>query len=312
MYRKTISITIPVYNNQGSLDETHSIISSLFKKDDFLKNYNYEIVFVNDGSKDNSLNKLLELRSKDSNVKVVELSRNFGQGEAIIAGHHNSTGDAVITVSADLQDPLELIKEMVQAWSKGNEVVVGYRETREDSFLRSFTSRIYIWLINTEMRVKMPPGGFDFWLLDRQAQDAMNQIHDKIRGLHYDIYSLGFNINLIPYHRKKRFEGQSQYNFLKRVHFALHGYLSISFAPIRFMTFFGMSVAFFGFLYALTIIIAWFFNNTPFNGWAPIMVLLLIIGGIIIVMLGLVGEYIWRIYEEIKKRPNHIIKKIHK
>ena len=312
MDKKTISITIPVYNNQGSLDETHRIISTLFLEDDFLKDYNYEIVFVNDGSKDNSLNKLLDIRAKDNNVKVVELSRNFGQGEAIIAGHHNSTGDAVITVSADLQDPLELIKDMVQSWSRGNEIVVGYRETREDSFFRSLTSRMYIWLINKSMREKMPPGGFDFWLLDRKAQDAMNLIEDKIRGLHYDIYSLGFNIGLIPYHRKKRFEGKSQYNFLKRVRFALHGYLSISFAPIRFMTFLGMGVAFLGFIYAITIVIAWYFNNTPFNGWAPIMVLLLIIGGILMVMLGIIGEYLWRVYTEVQKRPNHIVKKIHK
>ena len=148
--------------------------------------------------------------------------------------------------------------------------------------------------------------GFDF---DRKALNELNKINDKIRGLHFDILSLGFNKQYIPYERMKREIGKSQWTFRTRFRDFFNAFISISFLPIRLITFFGMIFSLSGFIYSLLIIRAWFFNNVPFKGWAPIMVLLLVIGGFLMLMLGIIGEYIWRIYEETKKRENYIIKR---
>lgn len=298
-----LSFVIPVYRNEGSLIPTFTKIKDLVTKNKF----EYELIFVNDGSDDNSFEELKELFKIDSNVKVLSFSRNFGQVAAVIAGLKEVTGDVVISMSADLQEPIELIEQMVQKWQEGNEIVICHRIDREDGFIANNTSKIFYKLMKY-VNPKMPNGGFDFLLLDKKAVNVLNQIDERNRFFQGDVLWLGFNTAFIPYRRIKRAIGKSQWTLSKKIKYFIDGLLNTSYVPIRLMSFLGLCFSFVGFLYSLIIIYSRFVNNTPFNGWAPIMILLLIIGGMIMVMLGIIGEYVWRAYDETRKRPIYIIK----
>lgn len=307
--KKLISFSIPVYNNFGSLALSHDKIKNLVTKE--LGDYDYEIIFVNDGSKDDSMSELLSIRDKDQKVKIIDFSRNFGQIPAIIAGTRLAKGDVIVSLSADLQDPIEKVKDMVAEWESGYEIVICYREVRHDKLMNKLTSRVYFSMIQYHVHEQIPKGGFDYFLLDRKAVDSLNVINDKVRSLHYDILSLGYKKKYIPYERMKREIGKSQYNFVKRLRDFTNAFISISFIPIRLMIVLGFLFALSGFIYSVSIFFAWLNGDTPFKGWSPIMILLLVIGGLIMMMLGVIGEYIWRIYEETKKRPIYTIKNIH-
>lgn len=302
---KKISVIIPVYRNEGSIKPTYEKIVSLFTTN--LLNNNYEFVFINDGSDDNSMNELLELHKIDANVKVLSFSRNFGQVAALIAGLKFVTGDATIIMSADLQEPVELIERMVAEWQKGNEIVICSRKEREDGFIASVFSKFFYNLINLG-NSKMPKGGFDFMLLDKKAVSELNNIDERNRFFQGDVLWLGFGVKFIKYNRLKRTIGKSQWTLSKKIKYFIDGLINTSYLPIRFMSFFGLITALSGFIYAIIIIYSRMIHNVPFKGWAPIMVLILIIGGLIMLMLGLIGEYIWRIYDETRKRPSYIIK----
>ena len=298
-----LSFVIPVFRNEGSIKPTFQKIIDLINK---LK-INYEIIFVNDGSDDNSINELIDLYKNYKNIKVLTFSRNFGQVAAIIAGLKEVTGDAVISMSADLQEPIELIEKMILKWKAGNEIVIGHRIDREDSFIANNASLIFYKLMKY-VNPKMPKGGFDFILIDRKALNILNQIDERNRFFQGDILWLGFNVAFIPYNRLKRTIGKSQWTLSKKLKYFLDGLLNTSYIPIRLMSLLGICFSFFGFLYSLIIAYSRLINNTPFNGWAPIMILILIIGGLIMLMLGIIGEYVWRTYDETRKRPLYIIK----
>lgn len=302
---KRISFIIPVYRNQGSIKPTYEKIVNLFKMN--LTNYNYEFVFVNDGSDDKSLNELLELHQKDSLVKVLSFSRNFGQVAAIIAGMKTVTGNASVIMSADMQEPIELIETMVLEWQKGNEIVICKREERDDGFVASIFSKFFYGLMHLGNE-KIPKGGFDFMLLDQKAITELNKIDERNRFFQGDVLWLGFGVKFIKYNRLKRIIGKSQWTLSKKIKYFIDGLINTSYLPIRFMSFFGLITALSGFTYAIIIIYSRLAHNTPFKGWAPIMILLLVIGGLIMLMLGLIGEYLWRIYDETRKRPIYIIK----
>ena len=196
---------------------------------------------------------------------------------------------------------------MVQKWQEGNEIVICHRTDREDGFIANNTSKIFYKLMKY-VNPKMPNGGFDFLLLDKKAVNVLNQIDERNRFFQGDVLWLGFNTAFIPYRRIKRAIGKSQWTLSKKIKYFIDGLLNTSYVPIRLMSFLGLCFSFVGFLYSLIIIYSRFVNNTPFNGWAPIMILLLIIGGMIMVMLGIIGEYVWRAYDETRKRPIYIIK----
>jgi glycosyltransferase involved in cell wall biosynthesis len=301
---KTISFVIPVYRNEGSILPTYNKIKELFidtKK-------KYQFVFINDGSDDNSLNELQSVFISDkSNIKVISFSRNFGQVSAVIAGFKEVSGDAVIMMSADLQEPIELIGQMIQKWESGSEIVICNRIDREDSYLANLTSSFFYKLMKS-VNPKMPRGGFDFLLLDRKALDVFNSIDERNRFIQGDILWLGFALTFIPYKRLKRTIGKSQWTLKKKMKYFIDGFLTTSYTPIRIMSLIGLITAFGGFLYALVILYYKLFKDLPFDGWAPIMILILIIGGLIMLMLGIIGEYIWRTYDETRKRPIYIIK----
>jgi dolichol-phosphate mannosyltransferase len=271
------------------------------------QNLDYEFVFINDGSDDNSLNELIILHQRDSKVKIISFSRNFGQVSAVIAGLKEITGDVTINISADLQEPIELISEMISKWQSGNEIVICHRTNREDGFIANKASNFFYKLMKY-VNPKMPKGGFDFVLIDKKAVAVLNQIDERNRFFQGDILWLGFNVAFIPYSRLKRTIGKSQWTLSKKLKYFIDGLLNTSYIPIRLMSFIGMIISFLGFIYATVIAYSRLINNTPFNGWAPIMILILIIGGLIMLMLGIIGEYVWRTYDEARKRPLYIIK----
>lgn len=298
-----ISFVIPVFRNEHSLEPLHHTlveqVTGLDKE--------YEIVFIDDGSDDHSNEKLNILFEKDANVKLISLSRNFGQVPAVIAGLKEATGDVVIIMSADLQEPVEMIHKMLDAREKGNEIVIGHRIEREDGFIANNASKLFYYLIK-KTNPKMPIGGFDFILLDRQPLDVFNQLDERNRFLQGDILWLGFSTTFIPYSRQKRIHGKSQWTLTKKLKYFIDGLLNTSYISLRIISLIGIVTSLLGFLYAIVIAYSRLVNKTPFDGWAPIMILILIIGGLIMIMLGIIGEYIWRIYDETRKRPLYIIK----
>jgi dolichol-phosphate mannosyltransferase len=298
-----LSFVIPVFRNEGSIFPTYEKIKNLLIK----LNLDYEFIFVNDGSDDNSIFELVNIHNEDNKVKVLSFSRNFGQVPAIIAGMKEVTGDAAISLSADLQEPIELIESMITKWKAGNEIVICHRVDREDSFIANNTSAVFYKLIKIS-NPKMPKGGFDFLLIDKKALIYFNEIDERNRFFQGDILWLGFNTAFIPYNRLKRTIGKSQWTLSKKMKYFIDGLLNTSYVPIRLMSLIGIIISLLGFIYSFVIAYNRFFNNTPFDGWAPIMILILIIGGLIMLMLGIIGEYVWRTYDETRKRPIYIIK----
>jgi dolichol-phosphate mannosyltransferase len=300
-----ISFVVPVYHNEGAISKTHEKIKSVFAKN--LTHCEYEIVFVDDGSKDGSLNEILSLREGDPRVKAITFTRNFGQMAAMLAGFKEATGDAIINISADLQDPVELIPQMVKKWEEGSETVICYRTDRADTW----SAKLFSWLAYGVLRMalpQIPPGGFDFVLMDRKVMDEFNAIDVRHRFFQGDLLWTGYRTSFIPYVRLQRTIGKSQYNFAKKLKNFLDALLDASYLPIRFISLMGVVTSALGVLYSATIIFSWLRGETPFQGWAPLMIAILLVGGMIMLMLGVIGEYIWRINEEVRKRPNYVVR----
>lgn len=300
-----ISFVVAVYHNEGALSKTHEKIRALF--DSELARHDYEVIFVDDGSTDNSLREALAVRDGDPKVKIITFTRNFGQMAAMLAGFREATGDAVINISADLQDPIELVPQMVTSWQAGGEIVICYRTDREDAMLSKFFSRIAYGVLRMSLP-QMPRGGFDYVLMDRKVMDAFNMIDVRHRFFQGDLLWTGYRTSLIPYVRLERTIGKSQYNFGKKLKNFLDAVLDVSYLPIRFISVTGLVISALGVLYSISIVISWFRGETPFEGWAPIMIAILVIGGMIMLMLGVIGEYVWRINEEVRKRPNYVVR----
>ena len=302
---RTISFVIPVYRNARAITMTYEKIRLALAND--LSAYGYEFVFVDDGSDDGSLEEILQLRSRDSRVRVISFTRNFGQMAAILAGLKAATGDVVLHLSADLQDPVELIPRMVRDYEAGSELVIGHRADREDAWTSRVTSRIFYGIIRLSFP-QLPAGGFDYVLMARRVVDSFNQMEVRNRFFQGDLLWMGYKTTFIPYTRAKRTIGRSQYTFAKRLKNSLDAILDSSYLPIRFISGAGALVALIGFLYAADIAYWRLTHGLAFPGQAPIMILILVIGGILMLMLGIVGEYVWRIYDEVKKKPNYVVR----
>ncbi|MDO8448284.1 MAG: glycosyltransferase family 2 protein [Rhodoferax sp.] len=300
-----ISFVVAVYHNEGAISKTHEKIQSVFSN--ALAQHEYEIVFVDDGSQDGSLREILSLREQDLRVKVITFTRNFGQMAAMLAGFREATGDAVINISADLQDPVELIPQMVEKWQGGSEIVICYRTDRSDTLFAKLFSRLAYGFLRIS-HPQIPPGGFDFVLMDRKVMDEFNAIDVRHRFFQGDLLWTGYRTSFIPYVRLKRTIGKSQYNFGKKLKNFLDAILDASYLPIRFISLLGLITSALGVLYSATIVFSWLRGETPFEGWAPLMIAILLVGGLIMVMLGVIGEYVWRINEEVRKRPNYVVR----
>ena len=303
----TIAFVIPVYRNARAVTLTYEKLVRLVHSE--LKGWRYSIVFVDDGSDDGSREELQAIRARDDQVTVISFTRNFGQMAAMLAGFKHAQGDVVVHLSADLQDPVDLVPRMVDAWANGGEAVIAYRANREDGWVARLWSRLFYGIVRLSYP-QMPAGGFDCILLDRVVMDAFNRIDVRNRFFQGDVLWFGYRATFIPYTRQRRTIGRSQYTFFKRLKNALDAILDSSYLPIRFISAAGVVFALLGFLYALDIAYARWMRQIPVTGWAPIMILLLIIGGLIMLMLGIIGEYIWRIYDEVRGKPNYVIRQI--
>lgn len=300
-----ISIVVAVYHNEGAITKTHEAIQEVFAQQ--IPQHDYELVFVDDGSTDGSLPEILRRRELDKRVKGITFTRNFGQMAAMLAGFKEASGDAVINISADLQDPVDLIPKMVELWEGGSELVICFRSERADSFVARAVSRVAYALLRLSLP-QLPKGGFDFVLMDRVVMDSFNAIDVRHRFFQGDLLWAGYRTSFVPYARQQRTIGRSQYNFGKKLKNFVDAILDASYLPIRFISVLGFFTAGLGFLYAITVVISWLLGDTPFTGWAPLMIVILFVGGLIMLMLGVIGEYVWRINEEVRKRPNYVVR----
>jgi polyisoprenyl-phosphate glycosyltransferase len=303
-----ISIGVAVYQNAGSLP---GLVNEIFEAFGIgLPGLKFEIVFVNDGSTDGSDKVLSELAAKHPGViSVVHFTRNFGQLFAMIAAIDHTHGDAVISVSADQQDPISVAVEMVRLWRAGSEIVIAHRANREDGIAaRTFSSLAYGFLrLSTP---SLPPGGFDYFLLDRRAADNIRAQRNRNRFFQTDVLGLGYRTAFIPYTRRARLHGRSQYSFWSRLRSMVNAIVDSSYLPIRMMSSIGMVFVVIGMLYAASVAVARIMGQVPGGGYAVIVILLLTIGGLIILMLGILGEYVWRIYDELRAKPLYIVDKV--
>jgi len=307
--KKKLSIVVPVYFNEPNLPDT---IPQLLALGDDLPDYNLELVFVEDGSRDRSLELLLDARKKFPNqIKVVKLTRNFGTMPALQAGLTVATGDCIGVIAADLQDPPELFVEMVRHWEQGIKAVMAVRSDREESFVQKAFSNLYYALINRFAVPGYPPGGFDFFLVDRQVTDEVNKIHEKNTNLMTLIFWLGYQAVFIPYVRKKRVKGKSRWTFGKKVKLFVDTFVSFSYFPIRLFSFLGIIYAIISFSYGLFIFIAWLTYGIEVQGWVPMMLVLTFTAGLQMTLLGILGEYLWRTLDEARGRPLFVIDTIY-
>ncbi|WP_433747663.1 glycosyltransferase family 2 protein [Paenibacillus amylolyticus] len=302
--RIKFSIVVPIYYNELNIPLT---IPRLQKLQNLMPECDLEFVFVDDGSKDKSLELLLEARNQDSRIKVIKLSRNFGSMSAIQAGLKYTTGECVGVIAADLQDPPEMFREMLDYWKTGKKIVLGTRADREESFSQKLFSNTYYYFLEKLALKDYPKGGFDFLLIDRQVVQEILHIEEKNTNVMSLIFWLGHDQAQIPYIRQERKLGKSRWTLAKKVKLFVDSFVSFSYAPIRFMSMIGFSTAILSILYGVFVVISTFFGIIELQGWTTIIALITFLLGIIMVMLGIIGEYLWRILDESRKRPSYVI-----
>lgn len=305
---KTFSIIIPVYFNEQNLPET---IPQLLSLGDQLQGYQIELIFVDDGSGDRSLEVLLDYQKKyPQNIKVIKLSRNFGSMAAIQAGFTVASGDCVGIIAADLQDPPELFIEMIHFWEQGNKVVFAVRQDREESAFQKLFSNTYYLLIRKFAIANYPRGGFDFLLADHQVVEEINKIKEKNTNIMTLIFWLGFKPIIIPYVRRSRKIGKSRWTLRKKIKLFVDTFVAFSYFPIQLLSIVGFLVACGAFLYGAFIFLYWLFFGIEVMGWVPMMIILTITAGIQMTMLGILGEYLWRTLDATRDRPPFVIDEI--
>jgi dolichol-phosphate mannosyltransferase len=300
------SLIIPVYYNEGGLIPLmESLQAEVVARN---PDRSHEFVFIDDGSGDRSFEELLVLRSRYDHVRIVKLTRNFGQLRALLAGFSVAQGRAVIVMSADGQDPPEMVNNMLNAhFNEGYEVVLCTRQGRDESSYRVITSRIFYTLIRKMVFPNMPDGGFDFALLGPRALKTFLRNLDADPFFQGGILWMGYKTKFIQYFRRQRITGKSRWTFWKKLTYLIDGVLSYSFFPIRLLSFLGLVISFLGFVWAIDIFISKLVWGNPVTGWAPIMIVALVIGGFQILMLGLIGEYLWRTLSQVRNREYFVI-----
>lgn len=303
---KKISIVVPVYNEQDNLKEFHKRITAIMND----TGYNYNLVFVDDGSKDSSAFILKQLVEEDEHVEAYLLSRNYGHQMALTCGLDNADGDAVITMDGDLQHPPELLPELIRLWEEGSEIVMTKRLATEDAgFLKNITSSCYYKLINIMSKVEITPGGSDFRLMDKKAVEAFRLYRERARFIRGMVSTLGFNVSVVEFVAPPRFAGHSKFNLHKMLHFALDGITAFSNLPLRWAFYLGLFFGLCSLLLLGHVFYVKFISDDAVPGWATTTVSILFLGGIQLVGIGILGEYIGRIFEEIKHRPLYLVSK---
>ncbi|MFL6623379.1 MAG: glycosyltransferase family 2 protein [Sulfurifustis sp.] len=301
---KVISVVVPAYNEAESLEAFHARTRRVLDALPFRS----EIVYVNDGSTDDTIDVMYKLRSEDVGVAVVDLSRNFGKEAAMSAGLDYARGDAVIVIDADLQDPPELIPELVKYWQEGYDNVYAKRIVRDgETFVKRTTAQLFYRVIQKISRVRIPADTGDFRLLSRRAVDSLRQLRETHRFMKGLFAWIGYPSKEVPYRRDARHAGQTKWNYWRLWNFAIEGITSFTIAPLKMATYLGLLAALGAFAFGLFLIAQTLLYGNPVPGYPSVMVVILFFGGIQLVALGIIGEYLGRTFDETKGRPLYFI-----
>ena len=300
-----LSVVVPCFDEEPVIVETHRRLTGVLEG---LKELEFEIIYIDDGSKDETPKILESLQMEDERVRVLRLSRNFGHQIAVTAGLENSSGDAVVIIDADLQDPPEVISEMIKRWREGYEVAYGQRVEREgETGFKLWSAKAYYRLINRISETKMPLDTGDFRLMDRKIVDSLLAMPERDRFLRGMVSWVGFRQVAVPYQRAKRHAGESKYPILKMIRFATDGIVSFSIAPLKIAIWTGFFAIWLAITGIIVAVVVRLMDKNLNRGWASLFVAVLFMGGIQLVSLGIIGEYLGRIYTEVKRRPLYII-----
>lgn len=304
--KKSISIVVPMYNEEAVFHTLFRVLEETLSKLDVT----YEVICVDDGSRDKTRELLLAKTQQDPRVKAVLLSRNFGKEAAMTAAIDYATGDAVIPIDADLQDPPELIGQMIEKWREGFDVVYAKRVSRmSDTPMKRNTAGLFYRIFNMLSEIPIPENVGDYRLMDRRVVDAIKRLPEKDRFMKGLFCWPGFNNTSIEFERPERLEGETKFNYWKLWNFALNGITSFSSFPVRLGVYLGLVVSAVAFIYGVVIMVKTLFTGVDVPGYASLMVVMLFLGGIQLFFLGLLGEYIGRIYKEVKNRPIYMVDK---
>jgi glycosyltransferase involved in cell wall biosynthesis len=305
MKKTVISIVVPVYNEEEVVFESYKRLKGVLES----LNEPYELIFVNDGSRDATPVILRRICEADATVHLIDFARNFGHQTAITAGMEYASGEAVIVIDADLQDPPEVIPEMIAKWREGFDVVYGKRAERKgETIFKRFTSAAFYRVLRTLTDVDIPVDTGDFRLIDRKVCDALKQIKERNRYVRGLISWLGFRQTGVEYIRDKRFAGETKYPLKKMLRFAFDAITSFSFKPLKLSSYVGVTVSLGGFAYLMVVVYLKLFTDRTVTGWASMMAVSLFFNGVVLMMLGIIGEYIGRIYDEAKGRPLYVVR----
>jgi glycosyltransferase involved in cell wall biosynthesis len=302
--RKLVSIVIPAYNEQEVLPEFHRRLAAAISAEPYV----FEIVYANDGSVDSTWDVMLALKSQDSRVALVNLSRNFGKEIALTAGLDKARGTAVVVIDADLQDPPELIPSMIRKWEEGTDVVYAKRNARRgESLAKRGTAYVFYRVMQSVSRVKVPEDSGDFRLLSRRALDAVLALREQHRYMKGLFAWVGFSQVAVVYDRDPRAAGTTKWNYWKLWNFALEGITSFTTVPLRFTTYLGLAIAFISFIYGSLIVIRTLLYGSPVPGYPSLLTVVLFLGGAQLTAIGILGEYLGRVFNETKKRPLYFL-----
>ena len=302
---KKITVIIPAYNEEESLPLLYERMKTLMNKMD---NYEFEILFVNDGSKDKTIEIIKKLREEDNRISYVDFSRNFGKEIAMIAGLDYATGDCVIFMDADLQDPPELIPELVKYWEEGYDDVYAKRRSRKgETWLKKFTSKMYYKVLQKTTRIEIQRDTGDFRLLDRRCVNALKKLRESQRNTKSMFSWIGYKKKEVLYDRDPRIAGSTKWNYIKLIDLAIDGITSFTTSPLRISTYIAIPTFLALFIYFIYVIAKCFIVNTAIQAYQAIILLILFFSGVQILLFGIVGEYLGRIFNETKNRPLYLV-----
>ncbi len=302
--KSLLSVVVPAFNEEEVLPIFHKRITAVLASLDI----DSEIVYVNDGSTDKTMEVLQNIHEHDRRVAIVDLSRNFGKEIALTAGLDNAKGDAIVVIDADLQDPPELISELIKYWRQGYDVVYAKRTRRDgESLFKKVTSYGFYRILQRMSRVKIPEYTGDFRLLSRKAVDALKQLREQHRFMKGLFTWIGYAQKAVPYRRDPRHSGVTKWNYWRLWNFALEGITSFTIAPLKVATYLGLLTAFGAFIFGGGLIIDTLIHGNPVAGYPSLMVTVLFLGGIQLITLGIIGEYLGRMFDESKRRPLYLL-----
>ncbi len=304
MAKKLVTILLPAYNEEASFPIIERCMNQVLDEN---PNYDWEFLFVNDGSKDNTLQQMIKFHQKDPHYNYIDLSRNYGKEVAMMAGFDYAQGDAMIIMDSDMQHPVEVIPEMLKFWEEGYDDVFAQRKSSQETWFKKKSSQWYYSLLQSLTRVPIQKNTGDFRLLDRSCIEALKQLRETERNTKGMYSWIGFNKKGIWYEQKERAEGETKWNFMSLLNLAVNGIMSYTIAPLRLSMMFGLLVSFAAFVYLIYILITTLIFGDPVAGYPTIMVTMLFLGGIQLLSLGIIGEYLGKVFNETKGRPGYFI-----